>query len=456
MVPTENSHFKDETMTRAAREERIAWRLPNLAGWRRSLLDLVHYHAEYPYDAGHEYEFDALVGYGTSDPDYIWPDVRLEEYDEDGYEIPREHNTSFFLWETHQTFCDRLGNRLAMKPDIYFDEEVAASLNLFTRQNTPKNVAVPDLAVLLPDHELPRNMFRPWNDCVFRLDKGDPAPELVLKYLATTTDWQLNTKLQLYAALGIIEYLVYDPGGMRAPGSPAELLGYRLEDGTYRVVKPDPNLSEPHLPAVESKVFGTHIRMDPNHVHPSSEYLNGPWFQWYDTATSRWRDRRTDEYQARHAKRHAERCATWAVGCLHVFLETTLEPQVREHVAKFWYEHGLPQDWLAKIKAVQQTPSQWPFLLLDPAEHRKEKVPATFRRPTQGSQAIEHLHTLLQVELEPKVREQIAAVWREEGPPDDWFKNIRAVQRTPLNWRALLLEPVGCRKGNTDRVPDAS
>jgi len=71
-------------------------------------------------------------------------------------------------------------------------------------------------------------------------------------------------------------------------------------------------------------------------------------------------------------------------------------------------------------------------------------------------QAIEYLHTMLQVELETKVREQVAAVWREEGPPKDWYNAIRAVQQTSLNWRALLLEPATRRKGSANRVSDAS
>ena len=52
---------------------------------------------------------------------------------------------------------------------------------------------------------------------------------------------------------------------------------------------------------------------------------------------------------------------------------------------------------------------------------------------------------------ESKVREQVAAVWREKGPPDDWFDRIKAVQRAPLEWQALLLEPAAQRKGHAGR-----
>lgn len=189
------SEYKDEAMTRAAREARIAWRLQNLAEWHRGLLSLGHYRAEYPYDVAHEYDHD-----WTTDSDYVWTKVHRREYDEDGHEFLRLRDT-FFLWDTERTSLDRLGNRVVVKPDVYFDEDVAARLNLFTRQGSPKNVTVPDLAVLLPEYELPRKEWRPLNDCVFRLGLGDPAPELVLQHLSTTVDWQRNSKLRLYMRL---------------------------------------------------------------------------------------------------------------------------------------------------------------------------------------------------------------------------------------------------------------
>ena len=465
----EVSEYKDETMTRAAREERIAWRLQNLSEWRRSLLSLGHYRAEYPYDVAHEYA--SSLDDWTTDPDYVWTKVRRYEYDEDGHEFLRLRDT-FFLWETEKTSTDRLGNRVVVKPDVYFDEDVAARLNLFTRQGSPKNVTVPDLAVLLPDCELPRGEWRPLNGCVFRLGQGDPVPELVLKHLSTTVDWQRNGKLRLYEALGVFEYLVYDPGGMREPGSPAGLLAHRLEDGAYRAVQSDPNLSEPDLPAIESEVFGTHVRIDPQPAQRLTPYLNGPRFQWYDTVEERWRDHETDQ-QVRHerslkvarARGKALGKTDVAIEYLHAWLEAELEPNVRDHVAAFWRKHGLPEDFAAKIVAVMQTPKQWPFLLLDPpasqdadgatetasTNRSQETNQATFRRRARGGTAIEYLHILLHVELEPKVREQVATIWRENGPPDDWFERIKAAQRAPLDWHALLLEPVKHWKGNAGR-----
>ena len=197
-----------------------------------------------------------------------------------------------------------------------------------------------------------------------------------------------------------------------------------------------------------------------------------PRFQWYDTVEERWRDHETDQ-QVRHerslkvarARGKALGKTDVAIEYLHAWLEAELEPNVRDHVAAFWRKHGLPEDFAAKIVAVMQTPKQWPFLLLDPpasqdadgatetasTNRSQETNQATFRRRARGGTAIEYLHILLHVELEPKVREQVATIWRENGPPDDWFERIKAAQRAPLDWHALLLEPVKHWKGNAGR-----
>ena len=57
--------YVDATMTRAAREARITWRLEHLAAWRHDLETLEHFDPDYPYDVAHEYDYD-----WTTDPDY--------------------------------------------------------------------------------------------------------------------------------------------------------------------------------------------------------------------------------------------------------------------------------------------------------------------------------------------------------------------------------------------------
>ena len=58
----------DPTMTRAAREERAAWRLDHLDAWLRGLEALDHQDPEYEYDVAHEYEYDWTTDPATALP----------------------------------------------------------------------------------------------------------------------------------------------------------------------------------------------------------------------------------------------------------------------------------------------------------------------------------------------------------------------------------------------------
>ena len=52
--------------------------------------------------------------------------------------------------------------------------------------------------------------------------------------------------------------------------------------------------------------------------------------------------------------------------------------------------------------------------------------------------AIAVMHDLLHSELAPGVRERIAAVWRQDGPPTDVVAKIMAVKQAPKEWSSLL------------------
>ena len=440
--------LKDPSMTRAARTERVEQRLQDLEGWRRGLQEhLTHYRAEYPYDVAHEYDIDQ-----TTDPDYVWPKVHLTDYDDDGFPLPDHVVTSFMLY-TQETCTDRLGARMAWSPDIYFGDGLAKRINRFTRQGTPKNLVSPDLVALLPQHTLPPTQpYRDFEDCVIRTQQGDDAPEWALKYLSSTADWKRNDdRLRVYAALGINEYVVYDPGSKRAPDSQEELLAYRLDSESceYHPVNPDPDLSEANLPAYPSKVFGTHIRINPLNTKPRKRYVDIPTFQWYDADGGCWRDHASDERIQRERDRQARQgnaeSVQFVIDAVQVILEKALKPKVREHVAAFWRQHGYPHDVLDRLVAVKDDPDQWPFLLLDPPEYKAEpeEAPATFQRRLHRGEAIGYLSVMLQTELDGQTRGQVARLWREQGPPEDWFESIRAVQAAPDQWRDELLRHSG-------------
>jgi len=451
----------DPDMTRAAREQRSAWRLDNLAEWRRGLEELGHYDPEYPYDIGHDYDWD-----WTTDPEYTSDGAHFSEYDNGGAYYPSDLRRTAVPLYMCDTGRDRLGNRVEWQPWIYFGEAMAVSLNLLTRQGTPKNMVSPGLVVLPPVFERPSAIAdRPDMDRIFRIDMGDPAPELVFECLSpTTAEWKLNGKMRLYAALGIKEYLVYDPGGMCAPGSPARLLAYRLKDGVYRAIKADPELSAPACPAFASAVFGTHIRMQPwaRHQNEGLSDLRSR-FQWHDPARGFWRDPETDK-RIRHEREVLEGYAEewiknylkgkvkiWtlmSIDLLHVFLENALTPSIREQVAAVWQEKGPPPAVVDRIRTVQRTPEEWHAQLLgavgnwegDAAPETDKRI--RFQQEVRTEAVIAVLHVFLDKELNSNIRDRVAAVWRQEGAPANAIDRMLAVRRTPGEWHSLLLELV--------------
>ena len=344
----------DPTMTRAAREERAAWRLDHLDAWLRGLGELDHHDPEYEYDVAHEYEDD-----WTTDPDYGVAGVDLCEYDKDGMIILPDPRAGRVQHGTSDTVCDALGNRVEIETHVHYRLPGAER----GRRRRVKRVR-PDLMVLPPALELPpEEDLDPDDkpDRTLRLHEGDPAPELVLEILSEGGALRdLDEKRQLYAHLGVAEYLVYDLGGKRAPGSPAELLVFRLANGVYRRIDSDPAMSEPDggVDAYRSEVFGTHIRMQPDRWRPR--------FQWYDPVQGRWRDRETDTRDRIRAEGREEERVEAAIGVMREFLASELAPAYLNRIEAVWRKDGPPMDAFRRIQAVQRTPHEWCSLLQIP------------------------------------------------------------------------------------------
>ena len=201
------------------------------------------------------------------------------------------------------------------------------------------------------------------------------------------------TRRQLYQSLGVREYLVYDLGGKRGPGSPRELLMYRLVDGAYHQVDLDLGLSEPDAHAYPSEVFGTHIRFQPDAREDAEEFRHlpvehrpPPRFQWYDPAESRWRDHETDRDIRLKAEgveeglvigREMER-REMAIGGLHALLRSVLAPVHLGQIEEVWREHGPPPDVMDRLRDALQAPGEWrSLLLLDEPGDSNDPTPPT-------------------------------------------------------------------------------
>ena len=339
----------DAATARAARTRRTAWRLDHPAAWRAGLEQLDHFEPEYNYDVVHEYEDE-----WTTDPDYGGDGIHLREYDEDGFVSPEHRRHMPFLMAMLDVLVDMLGNRVEHEVEMHFSARIGKMLGLLTGKDEGKSQVKPDLMVLPRALELPTGRERSKEGRTIRLDAGHPVPELVVEIVSPTSEHRdLEDKLELYAVLGITEYLACDPGtppdpDADDPGSPAELLLFQLQpNGTYRQAD--------DVSACYSNVCGTHVRL----WQPDVQEM--PRFQWRDTRLGRWRDRETDR-----EREQAERMEM-ALGLLHAYLGAELDPADLDRIEAAWRGDGLPDNVMDRILAVRKTPSEWRVLLL-PAE----------------------------------------------------------------------------------------
>ncbi|MCY4521106.1 MAG: Uma2 family endonuclease [Caldilineaceae bacterium] len=347
----------DAATARAARERQTAWRRDHPAAWRAQLERLVHFEPAYRYDPTHEYTDD-----WTTDPDY-GADVHRLDYDEDGFVCSPHHRHTPCLMALLDVLADLLGNRVEHEAELHFPA-----------RSTGQSQVVPDLMVLPPACELPAGMERNKEGRTVRLDEGHPLPELVAEIVSPTSEVRdLEDKLALYAALGIVEYLACYPGDLPdpdagEPGSPAELRLFQLQpDGTYRQAM--------DAAACFSRVCGTQVRLWQPDVRRMAR------FQWWDEARGRWRDPVADAEHTREVERdrHDQKLqetrteslkegeargeAKMAVAALHSFLPA-LPTRNRGQVAAHWYRHGPPADAMDRILAVRETPHAWRSLLM--------------------------------------------------------------------------------------------
>ena len=361
----------DPDMTRDARRARAAWRRAHLAEWQRELETLGHFDPEFIYDPAQEYDPES-----TTDPDYGAEGIHFLEYDEDGVVSPLEKRARKVQEHGADTSSDRLAGT-GWKGDyerlVRFRPETIARTNRATRESHPVRKGVrPDLLVRAVLSASERERFMP--EGVLRLDLGAPVPPLVLEVVSEgSAERDLDYKRHLYAAAGVSEYLVYDLGGKRWPGSPRELLMYRLEGEAYR--------QAPVADAYRSAVFNTRVRIRPD-AREREEARRGvpaedrspPRFQWWDPATERWRDRETDAEVEREQER-------WNVALLllHDLLSDALTPADLKLIEEAWHRNGLPTDVVVGILAAHRTPAEWRILLLDDAVSDNDDTQASGR-----------------------------------------------------------------------------
>ena len=131
-------------------------------------------------------------------------------------------------------------------------DDVYVGMNnfLYYERGNPRAVVAPDVYVVVgaPAHP-PRDTYMLW--------KEPKAPDFVLEVTsASTRRNDERRKRDLYAALGVREYFLYDP---RAEWLAPPLQGWRLHEGAYRAVPAVTVLSNRGV-AVPSEVLGLELR----------------------------------------------------------------------------------------------------------------------------------------------------------------------------------------------------
>ena len=131
------------------------------------------------------------------------------------------------------------------RDDVY----VGSNNFLYYERGNPRAVVAPDVYVVVGAPAGLRDTYMLWNE-----PKG---PDFVLEVTsASTRGNDERRKRDVYAALGVREYFLYDP---RAEWLAPPLQGWRLHEGEYRAVPAVTVLSNRGV-AVASEVLGLELR----------------------------------------------------------------------------------------------------------------------------------------------------------------------------------------------------
>ena len=342
------------------RNERVAWKLAHLDQWRNHIQTLSHYDHGYAYDITHEYGID-----WTTDPDYM-PEVGRFYFNENDILTSPTHRHRTLLVEALRTLVESQAEQA--------QAVIAEPTMNFVSYTYPKSMIRPDLAVL-PWSSPPPG--RDLEDALYniRINEEDPAPLLVVTIASpgSTRADDLRGKMQLYAELGVAEYVLIDSPSKNAPYG---LRAFGLQGGhAYReaVLQAD---SE-GIPNYHSEALGCPIRLrQPDSPPMESDRigLKAPRLQWFDSSVARWRDVRTDtehqlqtaeakldqteaerdqmadkldqaeteRNQAKSERKRAEAEQLEAsIGIMRVLLADS-KPQAARRVEEFWRRHGAP------------------------------------------------------------------------------------------------------------------
>ena len=112
-----------------------------------------------------------------------------------------------------------LAAHFASKSDVY----VSGDILTYYTEGDPRSVVAPDVLVAFGIGQKRRLTYKVWEE--------GKAPDFVMEFSSKSTyQTDLTHKVDLYAALGIQDYLLYDAEGLYLP---SPLMGFQLVEGVY-------------------------------------------------------------------------------------------------------------------------------------------------------------------------------------------------------------------------------
>ena len=119
---------------------------------------------------------------------------------------------------------DILGTHFAEISDVY----VWSNMMMYYEKGNPRAFVKPDIFVSFGIGKQERRIYKVW-------EEGKP-PDFIMEFASRSTyNNDLGGKKEIYAAMGVTEYFLYDPFRCCLP---APLMGFRLFDGDYVEILP--------------------------------------------------------------------------------------------------------------------------------------------------------------------------------------------------------------------------
>ena len=117
-----------------------------------------------------------------------------------------------------------LENHFTQRPEVY----VSGDILMYYVEGQPQKVVASDVLVTFGMGQKPRLTYKVWEE--------GKVPDFVMEMSSKTTYRNdLDEKMELYASLGIRDYVLYDAEGLYLP---TPLMGFTLVDGRYVAISP--------------------------------------------------------------------------------------------------------------------------------------------------------------------------------------------------------------------------